>query len=150
MRGISRLELMPEPDDPNLLTAVDSDAPGYPGEFYGISDEDARGLRFLTGPIMRFLWPWGAVGFSAVVASILLLYPSIYSLIGEVLDSEWAFEDSGIRGLQESGNIGEGVRVCMVDTGIDVSHPDLSHLTCLLYTCPSPRDATLSRMPSSA
>ena len=129
MRGISRLELMPEPDDPNLLTAVDSDAPGYPGESYGISDEDARGLRFLTGPIIRFLWPWGAVGFSAVVASILLLYPSIYSLIGEVLDSEWAFEDSGIRELQESGNLGEGVRVCMVDTGIDVSHPDLSHLT---------------------
>ena len=24
------------------------------------------------------------------------------------------------------------------------------HLTCLLYTSPSPRDATLSRMPSSA
>ena len=27
---------------------------------------------------------------------------------------------------------------------------DLSNLTCLLYTSPSPRDATLSRMPSSA
>ena len=129
MRGTSRLELMPEPDEPSLLTAVDSNAPGYPGESYGISDEEARRLRSPMGPIMRFLWPWGAVGFSAVVASILLLYPSIYSLIGEVLDSEWAFEDSGIRDLQESGNLGEGVRVCMVDTGIDVSHPDLSHLT---------------------
>ena len=129
MRGTSRLELMPEPDEPSLLTAVDSNAPGYPGESYGISDEEARRLRAPMGPIMRFLWPWGAVGFSAVVASILLLYPSIYSLIGEVLDSEWAFEDSGIRDLQESGNLGEGVRVCMVDTGIDVSHPDLSHLT---------------------
>ena len=29
--------------------------------------------------------------------------------------------------------------------------PDLSkYFTCLLYTSPSPRDATLSRMPSSA
>ena len=27
---------------------------------------------------------------------------------------------------------------------------DASALTCLLYTSPSPRDATLSRMPSSA
>ena len=27
---------------------------------------------------------------------------------------------------------------------------DLSNLSCLLYTSPSPRDATLSRMPSSA
>ncbi len=128
MRGISRLELMPEPEDPSLLTAVDRDAPGYSGESYGISDEEARRLRGPMGPIVRFLWPWGAVGFSAIVASILLLYPSIYSLIGEVLDSEWAFEDSGIRDLQESGILGEGVSVCMVDTGIDTSHPDLSHL----------------------
>ena len=29
------------------------------------------------------------------------------------------------------------------------SHPDC-HMSCLLYTSPSPRDATLSRMPSSA
>ena len=27
---------------------------------------------------------------------------------------------------------------------------DLNSITCLLYTSPSPRDATLSRMPSSA
>ena len=38
----------------------------------------------------------------------------------------------------------------------DVSEPNFSHGTggkrsiCLLYTSPSPRDATLSRMPSSA
>ena len=29
-------------------------------------------------------------------------------------------------------------------------NPDGSYETCLLYTSPSPRDATLSRMPSSA
>ena len=72
MRGTSRLELMPEPDEPSLLTAVDSNAPGYPGESYGISDEEARRLRSPMGPIMRFLWPWGAVGFSAVVALSLI------------------------------------------------------------------------------
>ena len=129
MRGIKHLELMPEPEDPSMLTAVDSDAPGYPGEAYGISDEEARKLRWPMGPIMRFLWPWGAIGFSAVVASMLLFYPSIYSLLGDVLDSEWAFEDSGIRDLQESGNLGEGVSVCIVDTGIDINHPDFSHLS---------------------
>ena len=38
----------------------------------------------------------------------------------------------------------------------DMQMPDLMHagdqlaVTCLLYTSPSPRDATLSRMPSSA
>jgi len=129
MRGIKRLELMPEPDDHNILTAVDINAPGYSGEAYGLSDEAARGLRWPMEPLMRFLWPWGAVGFSAVVVSVLLLYPSIYSILGEVLDSEWAFEDSGIRDLQESGNFGEGISVCMVDTGVDISHPDFSHVS---------------------
>ena len=33
-----------------------------------------------------------------------------------------------------------------IDTGIGF----LDHMLCLLYTSPSPRDATLSRMPSSA
>ena len=32
----------------------------------------------------------------------------------------------------------------------NISTPILFHLLCLLYTSPSPRDATLSRMPSSA
>ena len=32
--------------------------------------------------------------------------------------------------------------------GVDISDPDARD--CLLYTSPSPRDATLSRMPSSA
>ena len=109
MRGIPHLELMPEPEDSSLLTAVDRDSPGYPGEAYDLSDEEARRLRWPLNPIMRFLWPWGAVGFSAVVVSILLLYPSIYSILGEVIGSEWAFEDSGIREMQESGNQGEGV-----------------------------------------
>ena len=129
MKGIQHLELMPEPDDPRILTAVDVDAPGYPGEAYGISDEEARELRWPMGPIIRILWPWGAIGFSSVIVSFILLYPSIAPLLGEVLpDSEWAYEDSGIRALQSSGNLGEGVSVCIVDTGLDISHPDFSDL----------------------
>tara|TARA_B100000959_G_scaffold285961_1_gene362623 strand:- start:15499 stop:16743 length:1245 start_codon:yes stop_codon:yes gene_type:complete len=129
MKGMQHLELMPEPEDPNLLTAVDSDAPGYPGEAYGVTDEEARELRWPFGPIVSFLWPWGAVGFSSVVVAFILLYPSIAPLLGEVLpDSEWAYEDSGIRELQQSGNLGEGIRVCIVDTGMDRSHPDFSEV----------------------
>ena len=120
---------MPEPEEPSLLTAVDLDAPGYPGDAYGVSDEEARELRWPFGPMVRFLWPWGAVGFSATVAAFILLYPSIAPLLGEVLpDSEWAYEDSGIRALQENGNFGEGTRVCIVDTGIDISHPEFSEV----------------------
>ena len=127
MKGIRHLELMPEPEEPSLLTAVDLDAPGYPGDAYGVAAAEARELRWPFGPMVRFLWPWGAVGFSATVAAFILLYPSIAPLLGEVLpDSEWAYEDSGIRALQENGNFGEGTRVCIVDTGIDISHPEFS------------------------
>ena len=68
---------------------------------------------------------------------------------------------SDIKGLD-----GTGVRVCIVDSGIDTSHKDLSEINlvawrdfvnnqeqpydCLLYTSPSPRDKRQSRMPSSA
>ena len=43
----------------------------------------------------------------------------------------------------------------LISTGADVNVKDAGgqtalHWTCLLYTSPSPRDATLSRMPSSA
>ena len=128
MRGIKHLELMPEPEDPSMLTAVDGDAPGYPGKAYGISDQEARELRWPMGPIMRILWPWGAIGFSTIIVSFLMLYPTIYLLLGDVFDSEWAYEESGIRSLQEKGSFGEGVRVCIVDTGIDISHPDFENL----------------------
>jgi len=127
MRGIQHLELMPEPEDPSLLTAVDSDAPGYPGEVYGVSDREAREMRWPAGPIMKLLWPWGAIVFSVSTVVLILAWSTIAPMLGYVLpDSEWAYEDSGIRGLQDLGLTGEGVRVCMVDTGIDISHPDLS------------------------
>ncbi|MBE45881.1 MAG: hypothetical protein CMB02_04450, partial [Euryarchaeota archaeon] len=75
---------MPEPEDPSMLTAVDGDAPGYPGKAYGISDQEARELRWPMGPIMRILWPWGAIGFSTIIVSLLMLYPTIYLLLGDV------------------------------------------------------------------
>ena len=44
--------------------------------------------------------------------------------------------------------------VKVIDTHIHADHvtgaSKLKDITCLLYTSPSPRDATLSRMPSSA
>ena len=40
----------------------------------------------------------------------------------------------------------DGVGTSSLDSGIGF----LDHMLCLLYTSPSPRDATLSRMPSSA
>ena len=39
---------------------------------------------------------------------------------------------------------------CLVDSVVNVYDLNGNLLACLLYTSPSPRDATLSRMPSSA
>ena len=38
-----------------------------------------------------------------------------------LLESEWALEDTELRDVQASGLSGEGVRVCMVDTGMEVT-----------------------------
>ena len=48
------LELLPEPEEPRMLTTIDPDAPGYPGEAYGISDEEAAKLA-LEGAIKSAL-----------------------------------------------------------------------------------------------
>ena len=57
--------------------------------------------------------------------------------------------------LLDAGNVGvqdisaKYVQECQLMS--DLRHPNITlFLGCLLYTSPSPRDATLSRMPSSA
>ena len=129
MPVIDRLELMPEPEDPRLLTTVDPRAPGYPGSAYGITDEEARRLRWPLDPLKEALWPWGAVFFSIGTVALLLAWPFVNSYLAPLLpDSEWAYETTGIRELQDGGLTGEGVSVCIVDTGLDILHPDLSNI----------------------
>ena len=124
------LELLPEPEEPRMLTTIDSDAPGYPGEAYGISDEEARELRWPASPLREILWPWGAITFAFGVVFMLLIWPHINAYLSPVLpETEWAYETTGIRELQDVGLDGSGVHVCIVDTGIDAAHPDFSNLT---------------------
>ena len=55
----------------------------------------------------------------------------------------WEDEYREMTGLDRvDGFEGSGVKICIVDTGIDMSHPDLedANIICLLYTSPSPRD----------
>ena len=66
----------------------------------------------------------------------------------EKLREDWA-EDSAVdfqfKNKQYSTDLGQ------LALDIPFQHNKyLNHYTCLLYTSPSPRDATLSRMPSSA
>ena len=46
--------------------------------------------------------------------------------------------------------VDEGGLACVRNEANEVTVGDSSLRSCLLYTSPSPRDATLSRMPSSA
>ena len=62
--------------------------------------------------------------------------------------------DAGIRVLVTAGasGIGRVIAETFASAGASIHLCDISSeaLSCLLYTSPSPRDATLSRMPSSA
>ena len=85
-----------------------------------------KGAEAINPVRLRNRLPWGGwilVGF--IIVGI-ITYSSLVDYIEEFLpESEWAYEESGIRDLNEAGFSGKGVRVCIVDTGIDVTHPDL-------------------------
>ena len=123
------VELMPEPEDSAILTAVDPDAEGYSGDSYGLSDEDAKKLRRSVSSFQPFIWPYGAAGASASIIIMILLWPMIQPLVTAYLPaSEWAYESSGIDDLRDEGLDGTGIKVCIVDTGIDPEHPDFNDM----------------------
>ena len=73
----------------------------------------------------------------------------------EVIWSKYSDQDMINRGMQFAGQIGKMPVRCKSAPGFLVNRALLPYIfkaieACLLYTSPSPRDATLSRMPSSA
>ena len=75
-----------------------------------------------------------------VIAAVLVVASSFGGLVAAgVIDpgvlfgprvqrSEWAFTMSGVRELNRRGLTGAGVIVCIVDSGIDLLHPDFGHV----------------------
>ena len=128
MKSLENLDLLPEPEDHRILTAIDNQALGYSGSDYGLTDEEAKQLRWPLGPMKKLEHPTGAIFFSLFVLLLIAGWPWVNSYLIPILpNSEWAYEDSGIRQLQSEGYFGQGVHVCIVDTGIDMEHPDFSH-----------------------
>ena len=125
LRGV---ELLPEPGEPKILSAVDSSTKGH----------EAQWRAEVTGwaPIVPETVPFRprrvfslATGiFGALFLAILVVLWQSDLLLLELppASSEWAFEESEIRELQNDGLSGEGVRVCMVDTGLSLSHTSFS------------------------
>ncbi len=132
------LEYLPEPEDPRMLTAIDPDAPGYPPEAYGASVEQAEAWRQATNDTLRRSKPrpWGITAAFCVIAVLMLAYPQISSYFVDALtpNSNWAYKDTNIYTLQDDlGLTGDGVLVCIVDTGIEITHPDLANANLIQY-----------------
>ncbi len=128
---LGNVQFIPEPEDARILSAVDPAAvdhqPGWRAEVMGWAPSPAMPI-----PMMN-QWPKRIMNASVFMIGLLalwLVWRSQLLTIDPILpDSEWVFEQSEIRELQQLGQSGDGVRVCIVDTGIDLTHPDLDHLS---------------------
>ena len=84
------------------------------------------------------------VAFRILVAAMVPVLIAI-SYFGFIASDRYVSE-SGV--VLRSGN--QSVSNLSLGGLLPLSNPDTQDVFCLLYTSPSPRDATLSRMPSSA
>ena len=122
------VDFIPEPTDYRILSAVDSSTighqDGWRGEVIGWAPEPVVVVSRPRRNIQKIV----SVGVLLILGLVIWAAASLLVLEIPPPNSEWAFEDSGARALQDTGLTGEGVRVCMVDTGIDLSHPDLQNV----------------------
>ena len=131
MEEFRGIELLPEPGEPRILSAIDPSTRGFQdrwrAEVTGWAPviPDAVTIR----PRRVFSVVSGAA-IALVMALIVVLWQSDLLLLElPPPSSEWAFEDTNIRDLQEEGLTGDNVRLCMVDTGISLSHTALAGST---------------------
>lgn len=131
-REFEHLELIPELNEPRILTAVDPQTlqdndddfrtvtTGWPTDRIALLHVNNRRIR-----------PSGFLLFLTMLIVVWILLQPIYSLLDEVQspNSDWAYQYVGIRQAQELGLDGSGVNVCIVDTGVNLDHPDLEHLS---------------------
>ena len=124
MKGLQDVEYLPEPTDRSIVSAVDPTVIGFQDEW---RSEIMGWAPLPVEPVVvrprRSRSLGGLVAFAFLISLSLILWQNQWVVVElSMPQSEWAFEETGIRGLQDGGLTGEGVRVCMVDTGIDLTH----------------------------
>ena len=129
MEDLRGVELLPEPGEPKILSAVDPSTSGHEGqwraEVTGWAPVVPETVPYRT---RRFFSLASGLVVALFMGIIVVLWQSDLLLLQlPPQTSEWAFEDTGIRELQEDGLTGEGVRVCMVDTGVSLTHSSLEN-----------------------
>lgn len=124
MNDLRGVEYLPEPTDRSMVSAVDASVvnheAGWRSEVMGWAPREVRPV----GRARRSTVTAGTVVISVIMVALgLIAWQNQWYVIELPLpDSEWAFEATELRELQDLGLTGEGVRVCMVDTGIDAGH----------------------------
>jgi serine protease AprX len=124
VNSLDSVELLPEPDDDRILSAIDPSVVGFQDEWRsevtGWAPMMAKPIHRVRG--RRFLFT--NLALFAILASLMLwVWQSGYMFIDITPPkSEWAIEQAGFNDDVLDGLTGKGVRVCIVDTGIDISH----------------------------
>lgn len=121
--ALEGMEFLPEPGEPRILTAVDPSAVQHEAEWR--SDVMGWAPSVVTAvPQRKRRVARSSFGLVGLLVMIGLIASQGWFLVEIPLgNSEWAFERTGLREFSEEGYDGTGVRVCVVDTGIDTSHP---------------------------
>ncbi len=124
------VDYIPEPTDFRIVSAVDPSTKGHQdgwrSEVIGWAPMPVQTISIQRRVKQRI----ANVGIAMILIILFwaLAKSELFWLEIPPPTSEWAYEDSGARELQEIGLTGEGVRLCMVDTGIDAEHPDFKNL----------------------
>lgn len=128
MEGLRGVEYLPEPSDRRIVSAVDPTVIGFQDQWRA---ETMGWAPLPVEPVVQYRRQRfsisGVVVFALLISLSVLMWQNQWLVVElPAPKSEWAFEDTSIRELQDIGLSGDGVRVCMVDTGIDGTHEAFS------------------------
>ena len=131
MEELQGIELLPEPGEPRILSAIDPSTRGFQeqwrAEVTGWAPVIPEAVSIRPRRVFSVI---SGAAIALVMALIVVLWQSDLLLLElPPPSSEWAFENTNIRDLQQDGLTGDDVRLCMVDTGISLSHSALAGTT---------------------